>query len=231
MVAPEGFLEGYLVNEIIKEPSLEQKIFDLAEPIDGPYIQKFKKLARRLNVAICFGFAEKKNDGIYNTAIIINQNGDISGTYNKTQFAEGYNKKWRFNRIGRKIRAINTPFGRAGILICNDRGNPRIARTLYMDGAQFFLIPTYGTRSKSQNISVLERARENGIPIVQANVGLALIIDKGEIIAYSRKIDSILYGEINIPDSSSKILARDLEKQYLIEQKEKMHYRFLKSIR
>ena len=84
---------------------------------------------------------------------------------------------------------------------------------------------------KSQNISVLERARENGIPIVQANVGLALIIDKGEIIAYSRKIDSILYGEINIPDSSSKILARDLEKQYLIEQKEKMHYRFLKSIK
>ena len=228
VVAPEGFLEGYLVNEIIKDRSLEQKIFDLAEPIDGPYIRKFTKLAARFNVAICFGFAEKKKDGIYNTAIIINQNGDISGTYNKTQFAEGYNKKWSFNRIGKKIRAINTPFGRAGILICNDRGNPRIARALYMDGARFFLIPTYGTRIKDQNISVLARARENGIPIVQANVGLALIIDEGEIIAYSRKMDSILYGEINIPISSSKTLSRHLEQQYLIEQKERMYNNLFK---
>lgn len=230
VLAPEGFLEGYLVNEIIRDRSLEQKIFDLAEPIDGPYIQKFTKLAAMFNVAICFGFAERKNDGIYNTAIIINQNGDISGTYNKTQFAEGYNKKWRFNRIGKKIRTINTPFGRAGILICNDRSNPRIARTLYMDGAQFFLIPTYGNRGKTQNVSVLARARENGIPIVQANVGLALIIDKGEIIAYSRKMDSILYGEINIPRTPSKTLSSHLEQQYLIEQKEKMHNIFLKSL-
>ena len=42
----------------------------------------------------------------------------------KMQFAEGYDKSWYFNRPGKKIRAFDTPLGRCGMLICNDRWNP-----------------------------------------------------------------------------------------------------------
>ena len=115
------------------------------------------------------------------------------------QLAEGQHRSWWFNRLGKKSRAFNTPFGRAGFLICNDRWNEDIARIPVLDGAQYLLIPSFGDRSTRQDRTVLARARENGVPIVEANVGVTLIIDKGEIIAVSRRTTEILYGKISIP--------------------------------
>ncbi|GIT16216.1 MAG: hypothetical protein CM1200mP37_7970 [Chloroflexota bacterium] len=46
-----------------------------------------------------------------------------------------------------------------------------IARTMVFDGAQMLLINSFGSKSKGQNETVLGRARENGVPIVEANVG------------------------------------------------------------
>ena len=43
VVAPEGFLEGYVVMEAIHEPELRADLWEIAEPPDGPYIQRFKK--------------------------------------------------------------------------------------------------------------------------------------------------------------------------------------------
>ena len=154
----------------------------------------------KLKTCLCFGFAERRGtSSVYNSAVFIDEEGDICGTYHKTQFAEGTHPSWNFNCIGETIRAFDTPFGRAGILICNDRWNPLIARTLVLDGAQFLLIPSYGSKGKSQNQTVLARARENGVPIVEANVGMNLIINKGEIVAYKWGNDQISTASIDIP--------------------------------
>ena len=48
----------------------------------------------------------------------------------KSQLAEGASDSWPFNRIGESLRAFDTPLGRVGMMICNDRWNPMIARTL-----------------------------------------------------------------------------------------------------
>src|SRR5207249_5352408 len=77
--------------------------------------------------------------------------------------------------IGRELRAFETPFGRAGFLICNDRWNPMIARTVVLDGARILLIPSYGSKRKSQNEAVLARARENG------EIGRASCRERGEM--------------------------------------------------
>lgn len=57
-------------------------------------------------------------------------------------------------------------------------------RAVVADGARLLLIPAFGERGKRQNQSVLARGRENGIPIVEANVGMNLIVNQGEIAAY-----------------------------------------------
>src|SRR5579885_3493326 len=44
VVLPEGFLEGYAVNEPGMTP---ERFLALAEPIDGPYAVRFRALARR----------------------------------------------------------------------------------------------------------------------------------------------------------------------------------------
>ena len=48
IVAPEGFLEGYLVMDVVRDPSKAEAMHALAEPLYGTYIQRFQSLARGL---------------------------------------------------------------------------------------------------------------------------------------------------------------------------------------
>ena len=231
ILATEGVLEGYVVMDVIEGRATPEAMLDIAEPLDGPYIQRFQQLARQLKTCLCFGFAERcGTSSVYNSAVFIDSNGEICGTYHKTQFAEGTHPSWNFNCIGETIRAFDTPFGRAGILICNDRWNPLIARTLVLDGAQFLLIPSYGSKGKAQNQTVLARARENGVPIVEANVGMNLIISKGEIVAYKWGNDQISTADIDIPHPPSTEAARHSEQKYLQAQGPEMEARYQKTI-
>ena len=226
ILAPEGVLEGYVVTDVINQPELGKEMLAISEPIDGIYINRFQKLAKQLGVCLCFGFAEKIGNEIYNTAIFIDGQGSIRGKYHKTQFAEGLHPTWYFNRIGKTIRAFNTPLGRVGFLICNDRWNPVIARTLVLDGAQLLLIPSYGSKDKKQNRAVLARARENGVPIVEANVGMNMLVSKGEIVAYKWGNDMISTGTIHIPTRPSTYTARAYENKYMSTQEMEMHTRY-----
>ena len=158
ILTTEGVLEGYVVMEAIENQETAERLIDIAEPTDGPYIRRFQQLAKQLGTCLCFGFAERIADEVYNCAVFIDHNGDICGKYHKTQLAEGAHSSWSFNRIGKTLRAFDTPIGRAGAVICNDRWNPMITRTLVLDGARLIFIPSYGSKSKGQNEAVLARA-------------------------------------------------------------------------
>ena len=184
-----------------------------------------------MKTCLCFGFAEKIGQRVYNSAVFIDNNGSIRGKYHKTQLAEGTHQSWKFNSIGKKIRSFDTPFGKAGFLICNDRWNPIIARTLVLDGAQYLLIPSFGSKSRAQDKEVLARARENGVPIVEANVGVNLIASKGEIVGYERGNNKITSSAIDIPANPSQKNARQSEKLYMQTQGIEMHWRYIETIK
>ena len=184
-----------------------------------------------MKVCLCFGFAEKIGQRVYNSAVFIDHTGSIRGKYHKTQLAEGTHESWKFNSIGKKIRSFATPFRKAGFLICNDRWNPTIARTLVLDGAQYLLIPSFGSKSREQDKEVLARARENGVPIVEANVGINLIVSKGEIVGYKRGNNRITTSVIDIPAYSSKKNARQFEKHYMQSQDKEMNKRYAETLK
>ena len=229
ILTTEGALEGYVVMDVIYHPEKAAAMLEIAEPIDGPHIRRFQQLAKSLKTCLCFGFAERLGDDVYNCGVFIDDNGEICGKYHKTQLAEGAHPSWNFNRIGDTLRAFDTPFGRAGIVICNDRWNPLITRTLVLDGATLIYIPSYGSKSKSQNETVLARARENGVPIVEANVGMNLIVSKGEIVAYQWGNDQITTAVIDIPVPPSHKAARSSEQEYLELQGPEMEKRYEKT--
>ena len=231
ILTTEGALEGYVVMDVAEGKRKQKEMLEIAEPIDGPYIEHFKKLAEELKICLCFGFAERIEQKVYNSAVFIDHTGSIRGKYHKTQLAEGTHKSWKFNSIGKKIRSFDTPFGTAGFLICNDRWNPTIARTLVLDGAQYLLIPSFGSRSREQDKEVLARARENGVPIVEANVGVNLIASKGEIVGYQRGNNKITSSMIDIPANSSKKNARKSEQLYMQSQDVEMHQRYIETIK
>ncbi|MDP6443713.1 MAG: carbon-nitrogen hydrolase family protein [Pirellulaceae bacterium] len=198
-VAPEGALEGYVVNEIIAGDAAESRMRKVAISIDHPVVNRFQTLAVELKMCLVFGFAERVDEDVFNSALFIDHAGRICGKYHKMQLAEGYHQSWWFNRLGKQSRAFDTPFGRCGLLICNDRWNPQLAKIPSLDGAQFLVIPSFGSRSKAQDEAVLSRGRENNLPVIEANVGVTLLVDRGEIAAVDREEEGITIGEINIP--------------------------------
>jgi len=202
-LGPEGVLEGYVVNEIIAGKVPAKRMLDVAITIDGPVIRRFRVLARELGMSLAFGFAERIGRDVFNCAAFIDHRGRLCGKYHKMQLAEGYHPSWWYNRLGSKSRAFDTPFGRCGFMICNDRWNADLARIAVLDRAQFLLIPSFGSRSKAQDRAVLARARENGVPVVEANVGVTLIVSKGEIVKLSRDQTAVTIGTIAIPAAPS----------------------------
>jgi N-carbamoylputrescine amidase len=230
-VAPEGALEGYVVNEIIEGRAPQSRMRDVAIPIGHPVIERFRRLAAELGICLIFGFAERVDDDVFNCAVFIDGTGTIRGKQHKMQLAEGYDEAWWFNRLGAASRAFDTPYGRAGILICNDRWNPDLARILVLDGARFLLIPSYGSKSSDQDQAVLSRARENSVPVVEANVGVTLVVDKGEIVSIDRNDATVTFGEITIPAATGVDAAeRDrVERRFLEWRTQEMSRRLEKT--
>lgn len=202
-VAPEGILDGYAVNEIIAGEVPAARLREVALTIDSPMIGRFQKLANELDLCLVFGFAERVGDDLFNCAVFIDNVGEICGKYHKMQFAEGYDDSWWFNRLGAQSRAFDTPLGRCGVMICNDRWNPQLAQIPALDGAQFLVIPSFGSTSRKQDEAVLARGVENDLPIVEANVGVSLIVSDNRVAALNREVEGITFGEIDIPPRST----------------------------
>lgn len=227
-VAPEGALEGYVVNEIIAGKAAEESMNDLAVPMDSKVIRRFRKLAREFDLCLVFGLAERIGKDVFNCAVFIDNTGKIAGKQHKMQFAEGYHPDWWFNRLAKNNRAFDTPYGRCGIMICNDRWNPQIARIPALDGAQFLVIPSFGSRSKAQDEAVLARGVENNLPVIEANVGVTLIVSENKIAAVDREEEGITYSDIKIPVRFEiKAAERDrVESEFMEWRKTEMQKRY-----
>jgi predicted amidohydrolase len=206
VVMPEGILEGYVINEVnkIKEAKDKEKIVKnfirLAEPLSGHYIKKACELANELNIFFIFGFLESHNRKLYNTAILIDPEGDIIGRYSKTHFAQGYEINPDLYSAGDEYPVFNTPFGKVGIIICYDRQLPEPARIMALKGAQILFIPAYGSYTDENGWNtVLMRARayENNFPVIFCNPFQSLLIDKGGNIKAIGNAGEIVYYEIN----------------------------------
>ncbi len=105
-VAPEGIIEGYLVWEALAWPKLREELVAIAQPLDGPWVRRFKKLAKQLKMCLVFGMAELRGrKDVYNTAVFIDQRGRLCGTYSKATNALKGNI-WNFNRCGKEINRV-----------------------------------------------------------------------------------------------------------------------------
>ena len=72
ILATEGVLEGYVVMDVIEGRATPEAMLEIAEPIDGTYIRRFRRLARQLKTCLCFGFAERcGTSSVYNSAVLL----------------------------------------------------------------------------------------------------------------------------------------------------------------
>lgn len=177
IVTPEGALEGYVVNEVIRATGAERQVLTekfnaLAEPVGGPYIKHFGKLCQELRVHLVLGFLERDGGKTYNTAVLIRPDGRVAGKYRKTHFAQGYgNGDEKGDNPPGYLRGTAYPVfevgGRKmGMMICYDRQKPVVARRLVENGAEFIVNPAYGMMGDCNCEFLSGRGKETGVPIL-----------------------------------------------------------------
>lgn len=133
LVFPELFNTGYLFlsrDEVIK----------LSEDIDGPTVRRMSAFSAEHSTAVVAGFAEREGDRVYNSAVAIDETGDVRGVYRKTHLF--FEEKLLFDPGNTGFRVFELAGMRVGVMICFDWVFPESARTLALLGAQVIAHPS-----------------------------------------------------------------------------------------
>ncbi len=119
--------------------------FALAEPLDGPTVRAFARLAKKRRVVIVVSIFEKRAEGLYhNTAVVLDADGSVAGIYRKMHIPDDpkFYEKFYFAPGDTGFRAFATRHGRIGVLICWDQWFPEAARLVALQGADIIFYPT-----------------------------------------------------------------------------------------
>lgn len=138
-VLPELFLTDYFCQ------TLDQKNFDLAEPVNGPTTQALQKVAQKTGMVIVNSIYEKAAAGLYyNTIVVIEKDGSVVDIFRKMHIPHDplFEEKYYFTPGDLGFKSIPTSAANIGPLICWDQWYPEAARLTAMQGAQIITYPT-----------------------------------------------------------------------------------------
>ena len=116
-----------------------------AEPISGSSTKTLSNLAANLNIVIIAPLYEKGSKGKYfNTAVVIDADGRISGKYRKNHIPHDpffYEKNY-FTKGKSGYPVFRTKYAVISVLICYDQWFPEAARICALKGAEILIYPT-----------------------------------------------------------------------------------------
>ena len=186
---PEMNITGY---------STRKKIVDSAQFIPGPVTDELAKLAKKENIIILAGIAEKdEKDRIFAGHLVVTPQG-LSGVYRKLHIAPPEQKVFS---SGRNIPLFEAHGIRFGIQLCYDAHFPELSTRMALNGADVIFFPHASPRGtpkekfRSWMRHLTARAYDNGLFVVACNQtgenkkglnfpGIALVIDpSGNVIA------------------------------------------------
>jgi len=178
----------------------------IAEPIGGESLRPFMALAKKHKVFILAGSVYEKVKGmkkVYNTSVLIDDNGKISTRYRKIHLFDAIIgkkviKESKLFVAGRKMAIGVVDKLRVGLSVCYDLRFPRLYKNYAQQGVHVLCVPSAFTKATGQaHWEVLLRAR--------AIENLCYILAPNQIGHDGRGVPS--YGHSMIIDPWGKILA------------------------
>jgi len=125
--------------------SEDQRNFKLAEAIPGPSTEALCAVAHKKGIVIVASLFERRSAGIYhNTAVVIDADGSIAGTYRKMHIPDDplYYEKFYFTPGDLGFPSFQTRYAKIAALVCWDQWFPEGARSAALSGAQILFYPT-----------------------------------------------------------------------------------------
>jgi N-carbamoylputrescine amidase len=154
----------------------DDKHFALAEPIPGTTTKLLGEVAAECKVALITSLYEKA-EKFYNTAIVIDANGQLTGKYRKMHIPDDpnnhYDEAYYFAPGDLGFQAFQTQFAKVGPMICFDQWFPEGARIEAEQGAEILFYPTAIGWPITQRSEDLNRAENNMWKTVQIAHGIA----------------------------------------------------------
>jgi predicted amidohydrolase len=136
----------------------------MAERIpDGSYYESLRSLADELDIYLIAAVSELDGEKVYNSAVLIDPDGELIGTYRKKFLWIDEKEKYS---PGNTLPAFETQYGKVGIMICSDRRQRAAIEELVANGAELVFCPAGGGYGTENDRVVQQRSQEGKVPIV-----------------------------------------------------------------
>ena len=166
IVLPEFWSTGYFPL------SIDYSLYDLAANENGLAMTRVKEKAIEHDINIVSTIYERAGPGVfYNSAMIVNPQGDIILKYRKVHVPARRGLEKLFYRRGSKYPVAEVNGWRMGIVLCYDSLFPEPTRIMALKGAELIVIP-FGASTTEHSIwdqLMVARAFENGCYVAPCN--------------------------------------------------------------
>lgn len=189
-------------------------------------LNEIKTIARTNHSYIAYGYAEEDGGCLYNTALLIDRNGNEAVKKRKSYL-------WHFDHLwfseGQDLAIANTDFGKVGLVICCDARSPEVVRLAALAGADLIIDlanltatgPDIAELHNAQSAYMLSvRALENGVWLAMADkwgvetnsivyTGRSAVYDPDGTCHYQAGSDADEIVSVEIPnDSDGRIIRK-----------------------
>ncbi len=205
VVLPELWLTGYF--------SFDRYAAE-AEPLDGNSVAVMRDVAARHRIHLMAGtFVERHEDGLSNSAVLLNPDGSLALAYRKIHLFGYESKEAQLLVPGDDLPIAKTEIGVIGTSTCYDLRFPELYRVLVDRGAELFVIPAAWPRARMEHWRVLLQARaiEDQVFVVACNgagnqggvelAGHSMVIGPwGAIVAEAGDDATVLRAELDLDE-------------------------------
>lgn len=187
VITPECFLDGYICTEPwVTAENLAQYA---VAPAENPFAQEIAGWTRQAGAWFVFGCSRLAPEGVYNSAVILDRQGQLAGVYDKTH-CQTHDQKFC---AGSALPVFAADFGLFGVMICADRRWPETVRTLALKGARIIFNPTYGMHDERNLHMMQTRSYESEVFIAFTHPQQALVTTPTGQILHSETDDDVSF--------------------------------------
>jgi nitrilase len=119
--------------------------FDAAVTVAGPEISLLAKAAMEYKLYVCMGIIERDGGTLYCTAVYLGPDGKVLGKHRKLMPTALERLIWGFGD-GSTLKAVDTPYGKMGAVICWENYMPAIRMAMYQQRIALYCAPTADDR-------------------------------------------------------------------------------------
>lgn len=154
LVFPEAFIGGYPKGADFhifigaRTPEGRQdfkKYYDAAVTLDGPEIAQLAQAAGQYQLYVCIGIIERDGGTLYCTAVYLGPDGSVLGHHRKLMPTALERLVWG-QGDGSTLRAVDTPYGKLGAVICWENYMPALRMAMYQQRVALYCAPTADDR-------------------------------------------------------------------------------------